>query len=98
MAVELSVVQDRVGMVLPRVLASLVNEAFFAIMEGVAEPRDIDSAMMLGTSYPHGPVEWGQSIGLSNVVAILDALQRDTGEDRYRVAPLLRQMALTVSK
>lgn len=91
---EVAMVQDRIGMVLPRVLCSLVNEAFFAAMEGIAEAREIDIAMKLGTNYPLGPVEWGEQIGLINVVAILDALQRDTGESRYRVAPLLRQMAL----
>ena len=80
-------------MVMPRILCSLVNEAFFAVMEGVASANDVDTAMKLGTNYPHGPVEWGNTIGLRNVVAILDALAADTGENRYRVAPLLRQMA-----
>ena len=90
---EVAVVQDRVGLVLPRVVCSLVNEAFFAVMEGIASPEDIDTAMKLGTNYPLGPIEWGNKIGLLYVVSILDAIHRDTGEDRYRVCPLLRQMS-----
>ncbi len=91
---EISVVQDRVGMVLPRILSALVNEAAFAVMEGVAAPADIDVAMKLGTNYPLGPVEWADRIGVQQVVSVLDALAADTGQERYRAAPLLRQLAL----
>ena len=91
---EVAVIQDRVGMVLPRILCSLINEAFFAIMEGAAPPEHIDLAMKLGTNYPSGPIEWANAIGLPYVAAVLDAIHRDIGEERYRIAPLLRQMAL----
>lgn len=90
---EVSVVQDRIGMVLPRILSTLVNEAAFAMMESVAAPSDIDVAMKLGTNYPLGPVEWGDRIGFRQVLGVLDALNSDTGEERYRAAPLLRQLA-----
>lgn len=95
LGLEISVVQDRIGLVLPRILCMLINEAAFAVMEEVANAEDVDIAMKLGTNYPHGPIEWGEKLGFDQVVAILDALQRDVGEERYRVAPLLRQLALT---
>ena len=89
-----SVVQDRVGLVMPRILCMVMNEAFFALTEQVASPADIDTAMKLGTNYPRGPLEWANLIGVGQVVAVLDALRAATGEERYRVAPLLYQMSL----
>ncbi len=93
---ETSIVQDRVGMVLPRILCMLINEAYFALMEDVTNPADIDLAMKLGTNYPQGPIQWSQLIGLNHVVTILDAIHQDSGEERYRVAPLLRQLARNI--
>jgi 3-hydroxybutyryl-CoA dehydrogenase len=90
---EIVLVQDRVGMVLPRILCQIVNEAAFALQEDVASPRDLDTAMKLGTNYPYGPVEWANRIGMRNVYIILTAMEQDLKEDRYRVAPLLKQMA-----
>lgn len=90
---EIVLVQDRVGMVLPRILCQIVNEAAFALQEGVASPRDLDTAMKLGTKYPYGPVEWANRIGIRNVYCILKAMEDDLKEDRYRIAPLLKQMA-----
>lgn len=90
---EISVVQDRIGMVLPRILCMLINEAYFALQEGVATPEDIDVAMKLGTNYPSGLVEWGDRIGMRQVYAVLKTLQNDLAEDRYRIAPLLRQVS-----
>jgi len=89
---QISVVQDRIGMVMPRILCMIINEAYFALQEGIASPQDVDVAMKLGTNYPHGPVEWGEKIGLQQVSAVLQALQNDLREDRYRMAPLLKQM------
>jgi 3-hydroxybutyryl-CoA dehydrogenase len=91
---QFSVVQDRVGMVLPRIICMLVNEAFFALQEEIATPEAIDTAMKLGTNYPFGPIEWGEKIGYENVVAVLSTLHKELGDDRYRVAPLLRQVSL----
>ncbi len=88
------IVQDRVGMVFPRILCMIVNEAAFAVTENVASSEAIDAAMKLGTNYPFGPIEWGNRIGLKQVISTLDALYRDLGEDRYRAAPLLRQLAI----
>ncbi|HLF19652.1 MAG TPA: 3-hydroxyacyl-CoA dehydrogenase family protein, partial [Bacteroidota bacterium] len=92
---DIEIVQDRVGMVMPRILCQLVNESMFALMENVASPQDIDTAMKLGANYPKGPIEWAEKIGINQVYAVLLALQCDLGEDRYRVAPLLRQLAQT---
>ena len=92
---SIEIVQDRVGMVLPRILCQLVNESIFAIADDIADPKDIDTAMKLGANHPNGPVEWAERIGIRQVYAVLEALQNDLNEDRYRVSPLLRQMALS---
>lgn len=97
MGKEISIVQDRIGMVLPRILCMIINEAYFALQEGIASPQDVDRAMKLGTNYPYGPVEWAERLGLQQVHSVLRALQNDLGEDRYRIAPLLKQMAASKS-
>jgi len=91
---DAAVVQDSVGMVLPRILCALANEAYFAMMEGVAAGGDIDTAMKLGTNYPHGPVEWAERIGIRQVFAVVAALHMSFGEDRYRPAPSLHVATL----
>ncbi len=78
--------------VAPRILSMIVNEAAVAIAEGVASAQDIDRAMSLGANYPHGPLELADEIGLDHVLAVLEALQADLGDDRYRPASLLRRM------
>ena len=92
---EIEIVQDRVGMVLPRILCQVINEAAFAITEDIAAPDDIDKALTLGMHFPLGPIEWAEQIGLDQVYAVLTALHTDLHEERYRVAPILKQMALT---
>lgn len=87
-------VEDRIGLISARVLAMVINEAAFAVMEGVASPRDIDTAMKLGTNYPNGPLAWADAIGAATIVRILDALEREYREERYRACVLLRQHAL----
>ena len=92
---EIEIVQDRIGMVLPRILCRIINEAAFAITEDIASPQDIDTALKLGINFSFGPFEWAEQIGLKQVYAVLSALQADLQEERYRVSPLLKQMALT---
>lgn len=83
-------VEDRVGMVKPRVIFMLINEACFALQEGTASIEDVDSAMKLGTGYPYGPFEWCDKIGVTSVFETLAALYEDTKDERYRICPLLK--------
>ncbi len=92
---EIAIVQDRIGMVLPRILCQIINEAMFAVHTNIASPNDIDTAMKLGTNYPLGPIEWGEKIGFDHVHAVLNALFNDMHEERYRTCPLLKQLAVT---
>ncbi len=86
-------VGDAPGLVLGRIVSQLVNEAHFALGAGVADAADIDTAMRLGFNYPRGPFEWCEAIGAPRVLAILDALHAELGEERYRAAPALRRAA-----
>jgi 3-hydroxybutyryl-CoA dehydrogenase len=86
-------VDDAPGLVLGRIVCQLVNEAAFAIGEGVGSAEDVDTGLKLGLSHPRGPVEWCEAIGLDHVVAVLDALWEERREERYRTAPLLRRAA-----
>ncbi|MEO6879254.1 MAG: 3-hydroxyacyl-CoA dehydrogenase family protein, partial [Gemmatimonadaceae bacterium] len=78
--------------VFDRILAMLVNEAVDAVFMQVASPADIDLAMTKGVNYPKGLLAWGNEVGLSTVLAQLEQLQSEYGEDRYRPSPLLRRM------
>jgi len=89
------VLADPPGLVLGRILCQLVNEACFALGEGVGSAPDIDTAMRLGFNWPHGPFEWTEAIGAGRIVGTLDALHHRLGEERYRVAPELRRLAAT---
>nr|WP_246351308.1 3-hydroxyacyl-CoA dehydrogenase family protein [Deinobacterium chartae] len=77
-----------------RTVACLVNEAVSAVAERVADPATIDTAMRLGTNYPRGPLEWAGHVGLRAVLAMLEGLYQEYGEDRYRPHPLLRRAVL----
>lgn len=92
---EIEIVQDRIGMVLPRILCQVINEAAFAIIENIAAPEDIDKAMTLCMQFPRGPIKWAEQIGFDQVYAVLTALYTDLQEERYRIAPILKQMAST---
>jgi 3-hydroxybutyryl-CoA dehydrogenase len=85
-------VKDAAGLTFPRILSLIINEAARALEEGVASAEEIDIAMRLGVNYPQGPLKWADEIGLDEVLAVLEGLERETGEDRYRPAPLLKQL------
>ncbi len=91
---ETARVKDEPGLVFPRILSLIINEAVRSLDEGVAQAEEIDLAMRLGVNYPSGPLRWGDQVGLDEVLAVLEGLHRDTGDDRYRPAPLLRRMVL----
>ena len=84
-------IDDAPGLVVMRTVAMLANEAADAAMQGVASAADIDIAMTKGVNYPLGPLAWADRIGLPHVLAVLDALARTYGEDRYRASALLRR-------
>jgi 3-hydroxybutyryl-CoA dehydrogenase len=84
-------VGDAPGLVLGRIVCQLVNEAAFALGEGVGSAGDIDTGMVLGMNHPRGPLEWADLIGIEHVAAVLVALRAETGEERYRLAPALRR-------
>jgi 3-hydroxybutyryl-CoA dehydrogenase len=90
LGVEAEFVEDRVGMVTPRILMMIINEACYTLQEGTAGIEDIDQGMKLGTNYPMGPFEWADKIGISDVYETLAALYQDTGEERYKICSLLK--------
>ena len=84
---------DRAGFVVNRILLPMINEAVFALDEGVARAEEIDEAMKLGANHPIGPLALADLIGLDVVQDILDALYREFGDPKFRAAPLLRETA-----
>lgn len=85
-------VNDYPGFVSNRVLLPMINEAIFCLQENVAGKEAIDAVMRLGMAHPMGPLALADLIGLDVCLNILEVLQRDLGEDKYRPAPLLRKM------
>jgi 3-hydroxybutyryl-CoA dehydrogenase len=84
-------VNDAPGFVSNRVLMPLINEAAFAVMEGVATPEAVDAVMRMGMNHPMGPLELADFIGLDVCVNILEVLQSGFGDPKYRACPLLRK-------
>jgi len=87
-------VEDRVGMITPRILFMIMNEACYTVQEGTASMKDIDTSMRLGTNYPMGPFEWADKIGIKDVYETLLAMYNDTHDERYKICPLLKTMYL----
>jgi 3-hydroxybutyryl-CoA dehydrogenase len=80
---------DVPGFITPRVISMIINEAYFALSENVSTIEEIDTALKLGTAYPYGPFEWGNEIGLQNIVTLLKKLSKK--QARYVPCDLLVQ-------
>ncbi|HEY4000703.1 MAG TPA: 3-hydroxybutyryl-CoA dehydrogenase [Candidatus Xenobia bacterium] len=83
--------QDYPGFISNRILMPMINEAVFALMEGVGTPEAIDTVMKLGMNHPMGPLELADFIGLDVCLAIMEVLHQGLGDDKYRPCPLLRR-------
>ncbi len=84
--------KDSPGFIANRILCPMLNEAVFALQEGIGTPEAIDTVMKLGMNHPMGPLALSDLIGLDVILMVMEVLHRDLGEDKYRPAPLLRQM------
>ena len=85
-------VKESPGFAVNRILCPMMNEAIFVYSESIASAEDIDKGMVLGANHPIGPLALADLVGLDTLLAVLDGLHRELGEDKYRPAPLLRKM------
>jgi 3-hydroxybutyryl-CoA dehydrogenase len=83
------IVPDEPGLIAVRIIAMIINEAFFALEEEVSTKKEMDIAMKFGTNYPYGPFEWANLIGLSKIAKLLEILSLKN--DRYAIAPAILQ-------
>jgi len=84
-------VQDFPGFAANRILLPMINEAVYCVMEGVAEPEDVDTVMKLGMNHPMGPLALADLIGLDTCLHIMEVLHQGMGDDKYRPCPLLKR-------
>jgi 3-hydroxybutyryl-CoA dehydrogenase len=90
---QVSVIRDSAGLVAQRVVAHIINIACEIAQQGIADPLDIDRAVMLGLGYPHGPLAWGDRLGAQTVLVILNNLHQHSGDARYRPSAWLKRRA-----
>ncbi|HRP95549.1 MAG TPA: 3-hydroxyacyl-CoA dehydrogenase PaaC [Rhodocyclaceae bacterium] len=92
--IAVSRLDDVAGLLAVRTIAMLANEAADAVVQGIASPSDIDTAMRYGTNYPEGPLAWAERLGSRHVATVLANLAAHYGEERYRTSPLIRRCAV----
>jgi 3-hydroxybutyryl-CoA dehydrogenase len=85
-------VKNSPGFAVNRVLCPMINEAIFALQDGIASAADIDEGMKLGCNHPIGPLALADLVGLDTLLSVMEVFQRDYGDSKYRPAPLLREM------
>ncbi len=88
-----TLIAESIGFVAQRVVAMVINLGCDIAMQGIASPEDIDNAVKLGLGYPHGPISWGDHLGASRVLLILERIYGLTGDPRYRPSPWLQRRA-----
>src|SRR4029078_4272727 len=86
------VVKNSPGFVVNRILCPMINEAIFALQEGLASAEDIDSGMQLGCNHPIGPLALADMIGLDVLLAVMNVFYQGFNDPKYRAAPLLKEM------
>ncbi|MBS1516389.1 MAG: hypothetical protein JSS63_15260 [Bacteroidetes bacterium] len=91
---QVHVAQDRAGLIHLRIISLIINEAYLVWQEGTSNEADIDTAMRLGTNYPYGPIDWSKRIGVDLVYHVLNKMNDDFKDDRYRITPLLKEKYL----
>lgn len=89
-----TIVPDTPGLITPSVIAMIINEAYYALVEGVSTKEDIDIAMKLGTNYPYGPFEWAEKIGIGQIFGLLQRLNINGKDERYNIAKMLFKEAI----
>jgi 3-hydroxybutyryl-CoA dehydrogenase len=87
LGIKINTVKDEPGFITARIIAMIINEAYFTVEDHVSTKTEIDTAMKLGTNYPYGPFEWAELIGTANILALLQKL--NTTDSRYQPAALL---------
>ena len=86
---KISWTQDLPGFISARIIAMIINEAYFTLAEKVSTKKEIDLALKLGTNYPYGPFEWAKQIGMEKISRLLEVLESE--DERYRPAPFIKR-------